>query len=260
MGFVSDGELYTNAGTVTLNSSNAANNQNAVVLGSLTQIAGGGLVAPNGILLENGDNLVASNAGGTVSGGTAARFLNRGNVQGPSAASGNWLTFNLLFKGSTGQTSGQIAFLGGFATGDSPGINTQYGNTELGGAGSEFDIGGTTPGNSDNNYGQLNINPNPSDLNDTGDLILLPATSLKIVDWDGFVPTAGESFTVLTWAGSRSGTAALAIDPAFAADGIQLVPEWGSNSLTLEAVPEPSTLVLLQRGCHRPAGLQMAGY
>ena len=51
VGFVSNGELYTNANTVTLNSFNAANNQNAVVLGSLTQVDGGSLVAPNGILL-----------------------------------------------------------------------------------------------------------------------------------------------------------------------------------------------------------------
>ena len=248
VGFVSDGELYTNANTVTLNSFNAANNQNAVVLGSLTEIDGGGLVAPNGILLENGNNLVATDAGGSVSGGSASRFLNRGNVQGPSSASSNWLIFNMLFKGSTGQTSGRIGFLGGFATGDSPGVNTQYGATELGGSGTEFDIGGTTPGSSDNNYGQLNIVTNPSDLNDHGDLILSPGTSFKIVDWNGFVPAPGETFTVLTWDGTLSGTASLVVDPAFAADGIQFLPQWNSNSLLLEAVPEPSSLVLLGIG------------
>ena len=127
VGFASDGELYTNANTVTLNSFNAANNQNAVVLGSLTQLDGGSLIAPNGILLANGNNLVTTDAGGSVSGGPASRFLNRGNVQGPSSSSNNWLTFNLLFKGSTGQTSGRLAFLDGFATGDCPGVNTQYG-------------------------------------------------------------------------------------------------------------------------------------
>ena len=248
VGFVSNGELYTNANTVTLNSFNAANNQNAVVLGSLTQIDGGSLIAPNGILLENGDNLVTTAAGGTVSGGTASRFLNRGNVQGPSSASGNWLIFDLLFKGSTGQTSGRIGFLGGFATGDSPGVNTQYGSTLLGGTGTEFDIGGTTPGNSDNNYGQLNILTDPSDLNNHGDLILSPGTSFKIVDWNGFVPAPGEEFTVLTWAGTLSGTASLVVDPAFASHGIQFVPQWNSNSLVIEAVPEPSTLAFLAVG------------
>jgi autotransporter-associated beta strand protein len=246
-GFTSDGELYTNANTVTLNSANAANNPNAVVLGSLTQLAGGSLVAPNGIVLDTGDNLVATSAGGTVSGGTASRFLNDGNVQGPSAAP-DWLTFNLLFKGSTGQTSGRIAFLGGFATGDCPGVNNQYGATELGGAGTEFDVGGPTPGDANNNYGQLNILTDPTNSGDRGDLILSPGASLKIVDWNGYVPTPGETLTVLTWNGTLSGTASLAIDPAFAAEGIQLVPQWNSNSLVLEAVPEPSTFVLLCTG------------
>ena len=118
----------------------------------------------------------------------------------------------------------------------------------MGGSGTEFDIGGTTPGNSDNNYGQLNILTDPKDLNDHGDLILLPGTSFKIVDWDGFVPSPGETFTVLTWDGTLSGSASLAVDPAFASDGIQFVPQWNSNSLVLEAVPEPSTLVLLGIG------------
>ena len=244
-GFTSNGRLYTNANTVTLNSADAANNKNAVVLGSLTQLDGGSLVAPNGMLLNPGNNLVATNNGGTVSGGTASRFLNLGNVQGPSSSSGNWLTFNMLFKGGTGQTSGQIDFAGGFATGDSPGVNTQYGNAEIGGTETEFDIGGTSPGNSANNYGQLNIVANPSDLNAHGDLILSPQTDLKIVDWNGFVPTPGETFTVLTWEGTLSGTASLSIDPAFAAEGIQFVPEWKSNSLAIEAVPEPGTLILL---------------
>jgi hypothetical protein len=233
---------------VTLNSFNAANNKNAAVLGSLTELDGGSLVAPNGILLENGNNLVTTDAGGTVSGGTASQFLNRGNIQGPSSASGNYLAFNILFKGSTGQTSGRIAFLDGFATGDCPGVNVQYGSAKLGGSGTEFDLGGTTPGNSDNNYGQLNILTDPNDLNDHGNLVLSPSTTFKIVDWNGFVPSPGETFTVLTWTGTSAGTASLAVDPAFAAEGIQFVPQWNSNSLVIEAVPEPSTLVLLAAG------------
>ena len=242
VGFTSNGELYTNANTVTLNSANAANNKNAVVLGSLTQLDGGSLVAPNGILLNSGNNLVTTDSGGTVSGGTASRFLNLGNVQGPSSASSNWLTFNMLFKGGTGQTSGRIDFAGGFATGDSPGVNTQYGSAELGGTGTEFDIGGTTPGNGNNNYGQLNILPN---LSDPGSLILSSSTAFNIVDWSGFVPTPGETFTVLTWTGTLSGSASLSVDPTFAANGIQFVPQWNSNSLVVEAVPEPSALALL---------------
>lgn len=250
-GFVSDGELYVNQSTVTLYSKNAANNRNAVVLGALTQMDGGRLVAPNGILLENGKNLVTTDAGGTVSAGSGpstSRFLNRGAVQGPSSSSSDWLTFNMPFKGSTGSTSGRIAFLGGFATGDSPGVNTQYGATLLGGTGTEFDIGGRTPGNGDNNYGQLNILTDPSDLLNHGDLTLLSGTILHVVDWNGFVPTIGDQYTILTWDGSLSGNASLAIDPSFANAGIQFIPEWNAHSLVLDVVPEPSTLILLVMG------------
>jgi hypothetical protein len=145
-----------------------------------------------------------------------------------------------------------------------PAVQTQYGATQIAGAGTQFDIGGTAPGNSDNSYGQLNIltspaNPNngggPNLLSGTnlnnannGDLVLLPGTSFNIVDWNGFVPTPGQTFTVLTWDGTLSGTASLTIDPAFAANGVQLVPQWNSNSLDLEATPEPGTLALLAAG------------
>jgi len=82
-------------------------------------------------------------------------------------------------------------------------VNTQYGNAEIGGTGTEFDIGGTSPGSSANNYGQLKIVANLSDLNAHGDLILSPQTDLNIVDYNGFVPTPGETFTVLTWEGTQ---------------------------------------------------------
>ena len=38
------------------------------------------------------------------------------------------------------------------------------------------------------------------------------------------------------------------IDPAFATHGIQFVPQWNSNSLVLQATPEPSALALLSVG------------
>ena len=179
-------------------------------------------------------------------------------MQGPSSTLGNWLTFNILFKGGTGQSAGRIAFLDGYATGDDPGVNYQYGTTILGGSGTEFDIGGTSPGDNSNDYGQLNISLNPNDLNDPANLILSPDTSFNIVDWEGFVPTPGETFTVLTWAGSLSGTASLNVDPAFEDENIGMIAQWDANSLVLMAVavPEPGTLALLWIGAAGVVGLR----
>ncbi len=214
-GFVSDGRLYTHGYTVTLNSKNAANNSNAAVLGSLTQIDGGGLVAPNGILLGNGNNSGQYGQRRHCRRRQLCAVLNLGNVQGPSSASSDWLTFNIPFNGVSGQTSGRIAFASGYSTGSSPAVETQFGCAELGGAATEFAIGGSSAGNNGSSYGQLNVVTNPSDINDQGNLTILPGTWIKIVDSSGFLPTPGESFTVLTWTGTRSGTASLSVDPAF---------------------------------------------
>jgi autotransporter-associated beta strand protein len=64
---------------------------------------------------------------------------------------------------------------------------------------------------------------------------------MKIVDWNGFVPSIGDAFTVLTWNGTLSGSASLNIDPAFAAEGIRLIRVWSPNSLVLETV-HPATV------------------
>jgi fibronectin-binding autotransporter adhesin len=240
VGFQSDGELYANGNTLTINDKNAA------VLGSLTQLDGGTLIAPNGYLLNAGNNLISGSAGGNVNGSGTARFLNRGYVEGP-AAEPHWLVFNLPFKGSTGQTAQRVGFTAGFSPGDSPGVNDHNGDMLLGGT-SEFDIGGVTPGNGDGHYSQLNV---------SGELDFLAGATLSIEPWGGFVPSYGDDFTILTWGTVMSGSATILPDPSFAAEGIEFLPMWNSNSLVLRAVPEPSSFILLGVGA---AALAFCGW
>jgi hypothetical protein len=217
--------LYTGSHAVTLNSKAAAGNFNAVVLGSFTQVDQT-LAAPNGFLLQSGRTLVSTNGLGLVSGfggPSTSQFLNHGNVQGPDASTDNWLYFDLLFMGSTGVTAGNVAFLGGFSSGDSPAINTHGGNAQLGGT-SEFNIGGATAGTGGDHYSQLNV---------SGDLALVPGATLAPTPWNSFVPSIGDHYTVLTWSGSLTGGLTVLPDPWFADHGIHFVSQWSANSLVL---------------------------
>jgi autotransporter-associated beta strand protein len=111
-GFYSDGELYTNGSTVTLNAASTSAQKNAVVLGALTEVEGGALVAPNGFFLDAGKTLL-SNGGGYVSNvrsGSSARVIVTSGKHAISAPVS--LASNLVISpssGSTLQISGNIA-------------------------------------------------------------------------------------------------------------------------------------------------------
>jgi autotransporter-associated beta strand protein/T5SS/PEP-CTERM-associated repeat protein len=114
VGFASAGLLYTNANEVELLDRNLA------VLGSLTQLgdgsAGGTLRAANGMLLEQGKNLVGR---GTVYG----NFVNQGDVYGDGSAAGQVIVFA---AGSTVSGIGSfenVVFDGTYSPGNSPGSN-----------------------------------------------------------------------------------------------------------------------------------------
>ena len=68
------------------------------------------------------------------------------------------------------------------------------------------------------------------------------------MDYNGFIPSVGETFNVLNWSGSLTGDASFYYDPAFATEGIAFTSQWNANSLVLtatSAVPEPTTIILL---------------
>jgi len=191
-GFNSDGELYTNANEVELLDRNLA------VLGSLTQLGtgstGGALRATNGMLLEQGKNLVGR---GTVFG----NFVNQGDVYGDGATVGQQLVFA---AGSTVSGNGSFTnalFNGTYAPGNSPAIT----NLTSGAFGSistlVIEIGGTQAGAQ---YDQVH---------NAGTLSLLGGT-LTVALTNAFVPAPGATFTILRF-GAVSGDFGATVFPAF---------------------------------------------
>ncbi|MFM9024061.1 MAG: beta strand repeat-containing protein, partial [Planctomycetaceae bacterium] len=175
IGFSSDGLLYTNANEVELVDRNVA------VLGSLTQlgtgVTGGSLRAANGMLLEQGKNLVGR---GTVYG----NFVNQGDVYGDGPTAGQQLVFA---AGSTVSGNGSFTnalFNGTYAPGNSPAIT----NITNGGFGNSstllVEIGGTQAGAQ---YDQVQ---------NAGTLSLLGGT-LNVVLTNSFMPAPGDSFQIL---------------------------------------------------------------
>jgi len=153
-------------------------------------------------------------------------FNNSGTV---SVFSGGTLNFTATFGQTAGSTrtcittapASGLNFLGGSFLGVPPGpctitgdINNTGGTVVAGdgmslpvvitlnstytqGAGGSFTvpIGGTTPGGTVNNFGQLNISGN-------GDVVLAGTMNVGLIN--GFMPQPGDTFQVLTY-GSRTG-------------------------------------------------------
>ena len=238
-GFSSDGVLYANANTVTINDRNVA------VLGSLTQLgegaSGGTLTAGTAMvgdthahfLLEEGKTLAGR---GTING----NFKNQGDVIGDGTGAGERLVFSSDWTVSGNGTFENVEVQGVFAPGNSPAI-VEATNALFTGA-VEFELGGTDPGFLDNNHDQIN---------DVGFLSLGEDSILRVLPWDGFLPGAGDEFEIMTWQDSLTGVFSdLWVDPWFTEQGIGFDLYYdnptGAGSLTLQAntVPEPSSLIL----------------
>ena len=220
IGFDSDGLLYTNANEVELLDRNLA------VLGALTQLGdgsgGGTLRAGNGMLLEQGKNLVGR---GTVYG----NFVNQGDVYGDGSTAGQKIVFAV---GSTVSGIGSfenVVFDGTYSPGNSPAI-TNLSIAEFSAASSlVIELGGTQPGTQ---YDRVV---------DSGVLTLLGGT-LDVVLYNGFVPSYGNSFEVLQY-GQLSGDFGTVTYPALSG-GLSWERTTSATAMTITVVPEPSTYAI----------------
>jgi len=187
--------------------------------GTRLTIEGLGKVAGHGMV--HGD---VSNQGEAIGDGTT---MNERLVFGvDSRVDGNGTFINTLIEGT-------------FAPGGSPGVvggtNQAFGGTV------EIELGGTTPGSGNNNHDQVN---------DTATILLTGSPELSILQWDGFIPSPGDEFVVMTWQDGLDGTfGPVTVDPLFQSNGITRFAltynnPGGTGNLTLAAVPEPSTSIL----------------
>jgi autotransporter-associated beta strand protein len=247
VGFTSDGELYTGANTVTINDASDA------VLGSLTRLgdgtSGGRLMAGTAtvtgthvnLLLDTGKNLEGR---GVVTG----NVKNHGHVTGDGTSLDARIVFDSPWTVSGEGTFENTMILGTFAPGNSPaiinGTNQGFGGTV------QFELGGTTPGAGNGHYDQIN---------DSASILLAGSTTLSILPWNSFVPTPGQQFEILTWQSGMNGAFGnVQVDPWFTSHGISFNVAYhnvaGTGDLTITAVPEPSSLVLLVAGAVGLAG------
>jgi len=230
VGFNTEGELYTNANTVTLNDSNQA------VLGSFTQIGDGEspgtLNAPNGIIVDTGKNLVGHGTMNSTNSLAKASIIN-GSVQ----ATGSGLTLTGYIKG-VGTYNGPVTFAGTYSPGLSPAsVNLEDlilapSSTLL------MELGGMSPGSQ---YDVLN-------LSEAG---MLDGT-LEIDLIFGFMPSLGQTFDIIN--GTTTGH--------FSSFSLAPLPNglrWNTSNLystgEISVVPEPSTLALFGVG-----GLGLMGW
>ena len=223
-GFNSDGELYTNANEVELLDRNLA------VLGSLSQLGdvtgGGTLRAANGMLLEQGKNLVGR---GTVYGD----FVNQGDVYGDGLS----LTQRIVFAaGSTVSGIGSfenVVFDGTYSPGNSPAI-THISDGMFGASSTLLiELGGTQPGTQ---YDRVI---------DSGTLILLGGT-LEVILYNGFVPSYGDSFEILQYE-QLSGDFGTFTPPALGGN-LSWTRITSATAMTIVVIPEPSTAALVAIG------------
>jgi len=174
--------------------------------------------------------------------GVNGNYKNHGHVIGDGLAPSERIVFESGWTVTGKGTFEYVGFKGTFAPGDSPTI-TSTTHAWYADATVQVELGGTTPGSGNDNHDQIN---------DTATVWLdhdEPPT-LEILPWNNFIPEVGDEFVILTWQESLDGVFGdVIVDPWFTDHGLYFKPHYnnigGAGNLTIEATPEPSSLLLL---------------
>lgn len=267
------GEFHVHTNVVTLNDANDAVLDSA----ALVTLAGGEVVAANGLTLDFGGN-ITGHGDITTPDDVTKPLTNNGHISGDSMAQ----PINLSGYVKGVGTMDNVVITGTDAPGFSPAAVTRGSVIYAGSL--EIELGGTTPGSE---YDQLNH------LLGAGTAVLGGTLEVQLID--NFVPSVGDTFDVITALGGITGTfdteslpslgllalevlydtngVSLAVVPAldgdFDVDGdvdgfdfltwqrnpsIGLLSDWDANfgsvvSPVLHTVPEPCALFLTWVGC-----------
>lgn len=260
VGFFGAGELTVSAGE--LQSAGGVVGQFGGALGKVTisDEAGSWRVAANLNIGEQGDGDVVVYNNGTLAVGGVLKLGNQGALNhadngivtvgnGPAPAPGTLRVGSGGTLAGSGEITGNVLIDGGTVSpGASPGALKITGNyNQLPTSVLLMEIGGTTPAVQ---YDQLLV---------TGDLALQGLVQVSFIN--GFLPQVGDTFGLFSAGGDFTPPAALTFLNAPPAFGYSSAFENGVFSLTVTAVPEPHSLLLVGLaaaggffGCRRRAG------
>ena len=252
MGNTSSTTGFDFQGTINIDSGSTLiiNDSDSALLGQLTILGDGlaaaALVAGNAQANDVGAHLILGSGDQMMGHGTiAGNFINQGMIAGVGTALSERLVFEADWTVSGTGTFENTLIQGTFAPGDSSAIIT--GTNQAFSGTIEMELGGLTAGFDSNSHDQIV---------DLGSLFLDNA-QLFVSEWNGFVPEAGDSFTLFTWQDQLQGQlGSVVLDNFFQQNGIGFSLEYvnpdGAGSLVLtatSAVPEPKSIALLWMGC-----------
>ena len=213
IGFATRGEVQVGTNTLTLLDSNQA------VLGSLTTlgttgVATGSLLSANGLLVDYGSNVAGW---GTLQSPNDPNQL----VMHNGAISGNSLTEQITLAGFVKGvgTLDNVNISGTYSPGFSPAV-VYNGSVSYGSTGTTLiEVGGTSAGSS--GYDQLNH---------SGSVIIGGGLDIQIIN--GFVPSYGQVFDVMTWEGTSSGSFGGIVGTRIS-NSLAVIPRYTNNSVEL---------------------------